>query len=126
MGLPEQVYRAALGFYSSQVKLFKLGNAFGRRVLSSNSAVQGCSLSILMVNTVYAVFASHVQDIAPSVAFRSFIDDAKMWTSEACQDELATALAAAESFDNEIGQVANPTKSSLLSMRPNERGFLSM
>ena len=114
MGMPEQVYRAALGFYSSQVKLFKLGNAFGRRVLSSNSAVQGCSLSILMVNTVYSVFASHVQDIAPSVAFRSFIDDAKMWTSEACQDELATALAAAESFDNEIGQVANPTKSSVL------------
>ena len=37
-----------------------------------------------------------------------------MWTSEACQDELATALAAAESFDNEIGQVANPTKSSVL------------
>ena len=110
LGLPQQVYQAALGFYSEQVKLFKLGTAFGRKVFSSNSAVQGCSLSVLMVNVVYSVFAAHVQRIVPNVSFRSFIDDAKMWTAKEAVDDLARAFDDVDAFDQDIGQVANPRK----------------
>ena len=67
-----------------------------------------------MVNTMYAVFARHITEIAPSVSFRSFIDDAKMWTCEQSVDDLARALSAAEDFDDEIGQVANPAKTSVV------------
>ena len=98
LGLPVNVHRAALGFYSQQVKFFKLGTAFGSRVMCSNSAVQGCSLSILMVNSMYAVFAKHVEGICPAISFRSFIDDAKFWTGADNENQLKHALSEAEQF----------------------------
>ena len=117
LGLPEHVYRAALGFYSNQTKFFKLGSAFGRRVLASNSAVQGCSMSIVMINSAYAVFATVLNNVCPSISFRSFIDDAKFWTPENNRGELANALSCVEQFDQSIGQVLNPEKTTLLTKR---------
>ena len=117
LGLPEHVYRAALGFYSNQTKFFKLGSAFGRRVLASNSAVQGCSVSIVMINSAYAVFATVLNNVCPSISFRSFIDDAKFWTPENNRGELANALSCVEQFDQSIGQVLNPEKTTLLTKR---------
>ena len=36
-------------------------------------------MSILIVNTLYSVFANHLVVTAPIVEFRFFIDDAKFW-----------------------------------------------
>ena len=99
LGLPSHIHRAALGFYDQQVKFFKLGSAFGRRVMSANSAVKGCSLSILMVNCMYAVFSKHVEAVCPSIAFRSFVDDAKFWALTRHDEHQKMALSEAEQFD---------------------------
>ena len=117
LGMPPHVHRAALGFYSDQVKFFKLGTAFGPRVLCSNSAVQGCSLCMLLVNSMYAVFAKFLEDSCPATSFRSFVDDAKIWSSVGNERELKRALLEAEHFDNAIGQVINDDKTTVLAKR---------
>ena len=89
--------------------MLKLGIKFGKKVFSSSSAVQGCSLPVLVVNVVYSAFA-HVQRIATDVSCRSFIDDAKMWTAKEAVDDLAGAFDGVDAFDPDIGQVANPCK----------------
>ena len=114
LGLPDPVFKAACGFYDNQVKIFKLGPFFGRRVMSTNAAVQGCSLSILMVNSMYSVLAQHISTLTPDVHFASFIDDCKMWTVDQNPDQLKTAFAELSGFDECIGQKINDDKSVVL------------
>ena len=117
LGMPPHIANAALNFYENQYKFFKLGSAFGDRVLYSNSAVQGCSMSILIVNTLYSVFANHLVVTAPIVEFRSFIDDAKFWAPSCEEAQLERAFQEAEAFDRSIGQTTNDLKTAILSKR---------
>ena len=115
LGLPPSIYNAALGFYANQIKFFKIGQFYGRKVMSTNAAVQGCSLSILMVNSMYSVLAQHLADVSPDSRFTSFIDDCKIWTVQTDTDQLKLAFEALSSFDDAIGQQINETKSTVLS-----------
>ena len=42
LGLPWDVSAALHGFYQGQVRIFKLGTAYRRKVFSSNAILQGC------------------------------------------------------------------------------------
>ena len=114
LGMPKCVFNAAMGFYSNQSKFFKIGPYFGRKVMSTNAAVQGCSLSIIMVNSMYSVLADHLQRLAPQVRFSSFIDDCKMWTIQPDLSQLKHAFSQLSEFDSAIGQQFNEAKSSTL------------
>ena len=117
LGMPTHIANAALNFYENQHKFFKLGSAFGDRVLYSNSAVQGCSMSILIVNTLYSVFANHLELVSPIVQFRSFIDDAKFWAPTRDEAQLRVAFQEVEEFDRSIGQQTNDRKTAVLAKR---------
>ena len=82
--------------------------------MSTNAAVQGCSLSILMVNSMYSVLAQHISTLTPDVHFASFIDDCKMWTVDQNPDQLKTVFAEPSGFDECIGQKINDDKSVVL------------
>ena len=56
------------GFIVNKTSFFKLGSAKGSRVMSTNSTVQGCSLSILMVNSLYSVLSDAVSQNSPQVS----------------------------------------------------------
>ena len=114
LGLPQPIFKAACGFYVNQVKFFKLGPFFGRRVMSTNAAVQGCSLSILMVNAMYSVLAQHISSLTPDVQFASFVDDCKMWTIDQNPEQLKRAFSELNDFDECIGQSINDDKSVVL------------
>ena len=116
-GIPTHIANAVLNFYENQHKFFKLGSAFGDRVLYSNSAVQGCSMSILIVNTLYSVFANHLELVSPIVQFRSFIDDAKFWAPTRDEAQLRVAFQEVEEFDRSIGQQTNDRKTAVLAKR---------
>ena len=117
LGLPAQIVRATLGFYKEQYKLFKLGSFYGKQVMCTNSAVQGCSMSVLMVNSMYAVLSSHMSNICPSINFSAFLDDTKIWTNTNEVHALSDAFTAINEFDVGVGQVLNEEKTTVATRR---------
>ena len=115
LGLPRQIAVAIQGFYCNQTKFFKLGPYFGNSVMSTNAAVQGCSMSIIMVNSMFSVLAHHISMVAPSVSLANFIDDCKIWSSERHHANLQHALEEIQSFDASVGQVLNVGKTNVMS-----------
>ena len=81
IGLPLNVARALTGFYRGQIKIFKIGRFYGRKVFSKNSAIQGCSMSILMVNAFYSIMTRAMTNQFHHVSIATFIDDANIWSS---------------------------------------------
>ena len=117
LGLPQQIVRATLGFYHNQVKFFKLGTFFGKKVLCTNSAVQGCSMSVLMINSMFAVLSSYMTQACPSIKFSTFLDDSKIWTRSSDINGLVEAFQAIEGFDTSIGQALNVDKTIVATRR---------
>ena len=110
LGLPEQVTRACLGFYANQTKFFKIAGFYGRKVMSTNSAVQGCSMSILMIKCACSVLTKHINSMTPQVSISTFIDDCKIWGPAVFEDQVVDAFNEICSFDEAIGQKLNSTK----------------
>ena len=116
-GLPCQVARALKGFYANQLKFFKVGRFYGRRVQSFNSAVQGCSMSIVLVNALYAIMTRAASPSFTQVSVATFIGDAKIWGSFDFVDQLAQSFEAIKQFDVDIGQSIHPEKTQILCRR---------
>ena len=84
-------------------------------VMSTNAAVQGCSMSIIMVNSMFSVLAHHISAVSPSVSLANFIDDCKVWSSERHHGKLQEALNEIQSFDAAVGQVLNVGETAVMS-----------
>ena len=115
LGMSPQVVVAAKGNYRDQSKFFKLGPFDGDSVMCSNSAVQACSLSIIMVNAMFAILTHHLQTVSPNVSLSSFIDDCKLWISQREHLQLQQAFSELQLFDQAVGQVHNSGKTYVLS-----------
>ena len=117
LGIPDQIFRATLAFYHHQVKIFKLGNAYGRKVMGTNAAVQGCSMSIIMVNSMYAILSAHLQRLYPKVSSACFIDDVKIWAKGLFSSDLEKAFNELVAYDTAVGQKVNFDKTFLLARK---------
>ena len=116
LGLPDKIAKAVAGFYRGQVKFFKLGHAYGNRVLHCNGVLQGCSFSVLFANLVFSVFAKHMESF-PDISFASFIDDTKIWAKISDFPSLVQATNELSFFDAAVGQIQNDNKSLVLSRK---------
>ena len=105
------------GFIVNKTSFFKLGSAKGSRVMSTNSTVQGCSLSILMVNSLYSVLSDAVSQNSPQVSLSSCIDVCKVWGSARFESQLVETFKIIQAFDETVGQVVNPAKSKFLTRK---------
>ena len=113
-GLPDQIYQACLGFYDNQVRFFKIGTFYGPRVWTANSALQGCSMSVLMINIMYSVMTRMIYAQCPGISLSSYIDDCKLWAPVSRTTDLIAAFRKIAEFDERIGQVLNLEKSQVL------------
>ena len=50
LGIPSHIIKSVEGSYQGQFKCFKLGQAYGHRVVQTNGLVQGCAFSVLFAN----------------------------------------------------------------------------
>ena len=105
------------GFIVTKTSFCKLGSAYGSRVMSTNSTVQGCSLSILMVNSLYPVLSDAVSQNSPQVSLSSCIDVCKVWGSARFESQLVETFKIIQAFDETVGQVVNPAKSKFLTRK---------
>ena len=103
-----------MGFYTDQVKCFKIGSFFSGHVLSCNAAVQGCSMSVMMVNVMYSILVRNLQKVVPQVSISTFIDDCKIWGFQQFTHQVVEAFEYISEFDQSIGQVLNDKKSQVL------------
>ena len=110
LGLPPPIGVAIQGFYSNQVRIMKLGKAFGNRLIHGSSALQGCTLSILMVNGIFSVLMAHLNKTCPQVQATTFIDDMKVWAKRENIGMLQSALAETVEFDRLTGQLISEEK----------------
>ena len=78
----------------------------------ANGVAQGCSLSLLAINTFMAVWVKFVS-LIPHVTCKVFIDDAYLWVRIQHLHHLQTALLVTKQWNNLIGQKLNPDKSTL-------------
>ena len=114
VGLPPLICRAVLGFYTDQVKCFKIGSFFSGHVLSCNAAVQGCSMSVMIVNVMYSILVRSLQRVVPQVSISTFTDDCKIWGFQQFTHQVVEAFEYISEFDQSIGQVLNDKKSQVL------------
>ena len=123
LGMPLPVVKAIRGFYDGQVKIFKLGQVYGQRVLHTNGVLQGCAFSVLFANIIFSVFAHHIASVSDG-QFASFIDDTKMWTKVSDFPTLVTMANELSAFDSSVGQSQNDRKVlSSLGKRKTQVGF---
>jgi hypothetical protein len=59
-------------------KIFKLGRSYSGQVSCANSAIQGCSLSVLITNIMYAIGHVVVHAATPAASLSSYVDDCKV------------------------------------------------
>ena len=113
LGVPSRIINCIEGFYRGQYKCFKLGQAYGPRVVQTNGLVQGCAFSVLFANLIFAVFAKRIET-KPNINFASFIDDTKLWARISDFQALAEAAIDLSFFDSAVGQKQNDKKSLIL------------
>ena len=124
LGLPPQIGVAIQGFYSNQVRTMKLGKGFGKRLIHGSWALQGCTLSILMVNGIFSGLMAHLNKTCPQVQATTFIDDMKVWAKRENIGMLQSALAGPVEFDRLTGQLISEEKTTVVSRREKQRRFL--
>ena len=87
---------------------------------AANGVAQGCSLSLLAMNMYNKVWY-HLLDHLPSVSARAFVDDSYLWCKLNRIHDLRTAIQITQYWDQLVGQLFNPDKSSMWSSHTSGR-----
>ena len=80
IGYPEVLVKAANSHYIGLQRFLRIGRAVGPSQEYSDPVIQGCSLSVLVTNAIYAVWTIHMECLE-HVSKATFIDDCKLWTT---------------------------------------------
>ena len=75
-GLPESILRPLKSMYMNLTRHFRIGGMVGRGFVSTNGILQGCPLSIILLNLLMQVWASAVENESGCKA-RCYADDAQ-------------------------------------------------
>ena len=121
LGVPKGVVNLFLMMYRGLHKhLSYRGWISKNAVTNANGVAQGCSLSLLAINSYMHVWATFIEHI-PHVVSRVFIDDAYLWVKLNQIHLLQTALQTTELWGSLVGQQLNPQKSVLWATSPGAR-----
>jgi len=110
IGFDPKCIKASLAYCSNQKRFFRLNQACGPFLRYANSAIQGCSFSVLMTNAAYSVWKTFLDEKRVQTSCSTFIDDAKFWSKLSNIDDLKSTWELTKQFDTDIGQVINESK----------------
>ena len=113
LGAPQSYPRCCPIFLCPSKKIH-IGKFYGSEVLSCNSAVQGCSFSVLMIHSMYAILARSIDRTFPDISIATFVDDAKNLDQSQPGGLLVDAFHFIEQFDTDIVQSLDSKKSAVL------------
>ena len=75
LGLPAGFCACLKNFYGNLVRFFKFGKGFGSALRADRGLVQGCPLSVVLVNMLVMVLFRAVDVTCPSATTRAYADD---------------------------------------------------
>ena len=82
--------------------------------MGTNAAVQGCSMSIIMANSMYAILSAHLKRLYYCrVSSACFIGDVKIWAKGLYSPDLEKAFNEFVAYDTAVGQKVNFDKTFL-------------
>ena len=76
MGLHVRVLKPLQKMYSRLRRRFRVAGSVGKEFLATNGVLQGCPLSILLLNALVSVWAHAVQAEVPGASPQVYVDDA--------------------------------------------------
>ena len=115
LGLPSGFCLCLKNFYGGLVRFFKFGKGFGSALQADRGVVQGCPLSVVLLNLLVMVLFRAVDATCPSVTPRGYADDIS--ASSMTVDGLSSFLQLAGKFASVTMQRLKPKKCKLWSLR---------
>ena len=107
-GMSPRILEPLRSLYKNLERRFKFGGGVGRAFGSSNGIVQGCPLSVVLLNVLMNVWATAVKSRVPGVQSACFADDAGALSSN--PERLQQVLEITGSFAQVTRQKLNPGK----------------
>eukprot|EP00973_Karenia_brevis_P094607 12423316-Karenia_brevis.AAC.1 len=109
MGLPEEVLGPIRAMYSVLQRRFRCGLSVGAPFAATNGILQGCPLSVVLLNALISVWLSAVAEEVNKAVPQAYADD----THSTCQTRRAVQLVAdvTQDFATSTGQRVNASKS---------------
>lgn len=123
-GIPQHVVKVFLKVYQNLHKHLAYRNWTSPVATThANGVAQGCSFSILAMNSYNKVWY-HLLEYLPGIVIRAYIDDSYLWCRLANIQSLQTAIKVTQVWDQLAGQKLNISKSSMWSNTTQGRASL--
>ena len=108
-GMSMRLVRPLQSLYASLKRRFRVGSGIGKPFCSTNGIIQGCPLSVVLLNLLVNVWAKAVRTEAPAALPCGYADDTGATASEA--GPIQQVLDITGSFATVTGQVLNASES---------------
>ena len=105
LGIDTRLLRALRGMYASIQRRFKINGCVGEAFRSTNGILQGCPLSVMLLNALMAILH---KVLTPVVDGESYVDDLTIFKHE--RGKLQQGLNLIARFMNDTGQAVNAKK----------------
>ena len=110
-GMPSNVVQALRAMYRQLQRRFKTGDFLGEPFASTNGIIQGCPLSVALLNIFVYVWTQMVQSEVPGTIAKAFADDLSLMGATA--DMVKKGLGLTVEFADRTGMLMNTKKSGL-------------
>ena len=108
-GMSDRILQPLSNMYQVMQRRFKFGGGVGKAFASSNGIVQGCPLSVVLLNVLVNVWATAIKKRVPGVKPTCFADDVGALAHDPAQ--LQQVLDITGTFAQVTRQKLNPDKS---------------
>lgn len=109
LGLADSILRPIIGAYTSMERRFKLPLGVGETFKTTNGILQGCPLSVIMINALLSIWTAAIEDKVPDAFTVSYADDAYI-LSRISEEALQKGLDLTETFCALTGMALNLKK----------------
>ena len=122
MGLHQRILRPLKTMYSGLKRRFKLPLGVGGRFEVTNGILQGCPISVILINALLSVMFKAVDVRVPSVSSQSFADDGTL-VSQEDEASVQQAVDVVVGFCNITGMALNVKKTVAMGIPRGSSGF---
>ena len=79
MGCDQKLIKSISGYYVTHTKRIMVDRLVGNQIQAISGFIQGCAISVLIINCVFAVWAVWIMARVKEIKIKLYIDDAKMY-----------------------------------------------
>ena len=108
LGMHPRILNPTIGMYASLKRRFKIKGYSGEMFRATNGIMQGCPLSVLVLNAMVSVLSKAMAEKVPSLIDQSYVDDMTLLAST--ENDLKDAFGVMVPYLEATMQELNVTK----------------